>query len=125
MAAPGPSTPFRPLLSGQQADEVRRTFLKSFGFTKRDVRRIQAMAETVEHGYAPAALADLDVPYRVGACMAGEETRTSGKYLGEWAGRTLLWWEMNEREADLWRRRRSSGPKAVPSRRGPGGADPP
>jgi hypothetical protein len=115
MAAPGPSTPFRPLLSGQEHDRIHKAFLKSFGFTKRDVRRIQAMAETVEHGEAPAALADLDVPFRVGACMPGQESRSTGKYLGEWAGRTLLWWEMGERETEVWRRKRATGPKPVPS----------
>jgi hypothetical protein len=30
------------------------------------------------------------------------------------SGRTLLWWAMNEREAEVWRRKRRAGPKAVP-----------
>jgi hypothetical protein len=116
LASPGPSTPYRPLLSGAVADALRRAFLKSFGFTRRDVRRIQAMAEAVEPNYAPASLDDLDVPYRVGACWPGQENRTTGKYLGEWKGRTLLFWEMNEPEADRWRRKRARGPKPVPGR---------
>lgn len=33
MAAPGPSTPCRPLLSGPLADAARSAFLKGFGFT--------------------------------------------------------------------------------------------
>lgn len=117
MASPGPSTPYRPLLSGLIADEVKRRFLKSFGFTRRDVRRIQAMAELVSDNHAPAALADLDVPYRVGACPPGTEWTSTGKVLGEWAGRTLLWWPMNEREEQAWRASRRTGPKPVPSPR--------
>lgn len=73
MVSPGPSAPFRPLLGGLIAEEVRRQFLRSFGFTARDVRRIQAMAETCSSGFEAAALADLDVPYRVGACLPGAE----------------------------------------------------
>lgn len=114
MASPGPSTPYRPLLSGILADEAKRQFLKSFGFTKRDVRRIQAIAEATEPGDQPAALADLDVPYRVGACMPGHEGYQSGRVLGEWAGRTLLWWPMNKREEEFWRRSRRIGPKPMP-----------
>lgn len=117
MAAPGPSTPFRPLLGGLVAQETKRQFLKSFGFTRRDVRRIQALAEATVAGGQPAALADLDVPYRVGACMPGQESYVSGQILGEWAGRTLLWWPMNEREEQVWRRNRSSGPKPMPKAR--------
>lgn len=115
LAAPGPSTPFRPLLSGLVADEVKRQFLKSFGFTPRDIRRIQALAEATTGGEVPAALNDLDVPFRVGACMPGMEGYSTGKVLGEWAGRALLFWEMNGREVEVWRRNRRTGPKAVPS----------
>jgi hypothetical protein len=117
MASPGPSTPYVPLLSGLLASEIRRQFLKSFGFTKRDVRRIQAMAELVDPTFAPQALDDLDVPYRVGAIWPGQESRSTGKYLGEWKGRTLLFWgPMEGREHDVWRQNRRTGPKAMPSR---------
>jgi hypothetical protein len=121
MVSPGPATPFRPLLSGLIAEEVRRRFLRSFGFTARDVRRIQAMAENCTRGHEPAALADLDVPYRVGACLPGAEGYSSGQLLGEWKGRSLLWWAMNEREEEEWRRKRRAGPKPVPSTRRPAG----
>ena len=108
MAAPGPSTPFRPLLSGPKADAARRAFLNGFGFTKRDVRRIRAMADaaSAEGRGDPAALDDLDVPYRVGCCYPGRESYSSGRLLGEWAGRTLLWWPMNDQEEEVWRRKR-------------------
>lgn len=118
MASPGPSTPYRPLLSGLIADQVKREFLRSFGFTRRDVKRIQLMAETCDGPHSPPALNDLDVPYRVGACMPGLESRSTGQMLGEWKGRTLLWWPMNEREEEVWRRKRRSGPKPVPSPKG-------
>lgn len=112
MASPGDSTPFRPLLSGPNADAVHRQFLRSFGFTRRDIVRIKQLAEATERD-APAALDNLDVPFRVGACMPGQEWTSSGQRLGEWAGRTLLWWPMNEREAEIWRQRRRTGPKPV------------
>jgi hypothetical protein len=115
MATTGPGTPFRPLLSGAHAEQARREFLKGFGFTRRDVRRIKAMAEAAAaSGSDPVALSDLDVPYRVGCCYPGDERHSSGKPLGEWAGRTLLWWPMNRQEEEVWRRKRRAGPKAMP-----------
>lgn len=117
MASPGPSTPFRPLAGGAAANAVRQAFLKSFGFTPRDVRRIKAMAEATTANELPKALDDLDVPFRVGACMIGREGYSSGKILGEWAGRSLLYWDMHDAEAEAWRRKRRTGPKAIPSMR--------
>jgi hypothetical protein len=115
MASPGPSTPYRPLLGGIVANEVKRAFLKSFGFTPRDVRRIQAVAEATTKLETPASLDDLDVPFRVGACMPGREGYSTGKILGEWAGRSLLYWPMNDREQEVWERSRRRGPKLMPS----------
>jgi len=114
MASPGPSTPYRPLLTGLKAEQVRREFLRSFGFTARDIKRIQLHAESLRGDFLPAALNDLDVPYRVGACFPGHECYTTGQILGEWAGRTLLWWRMNAPEEEVWRRKRRSGPKPLP-----------
>ncbi len=114
MASPALSTPYRPLLSGLLAEEARRRFLRSFGFTPRDVLRIQRLAESATNGFLSKALDDLDVPYRVGACMPAEAARFSGQVLGEWAGRTLLWWRMNEREEEIWRQKRRTGPKPMP-----------
>jgi hypothetical protein len=112
MASPGESTPYRPLLSGPRHDAERKAFLLGFGFTRRDVARIKAMAEKVTTNHCPAALNDLDVPYRVGACWPGDERHHSGRVLGEWAGRTLLYWEMAGVERDHWARRRR-GPRPV------------
>lgn len=120
MASPGPSTPFRPLLSGLLADEAKRQFLKGFGFSKRDVLRIQRLAEaTTRDESPPPPLADLDVPFRIGSCWPGREGYFTGRILGEYAGRTLLYWEMNQAEAEVWARRRRVGPKPVPSPRRP------
>jgi hypothetical protein len=112
MASPGPSTPYRPLLTGPGGEFAHAQFLRSFGFTKRDVLRIKAMAETVTLNYMPAALNDLDVPYRVGACIDGEERHSSGEVLGLWAGRKLLYWKMMGAEFDRWQARRP-GPRKV------------
>lgn len=117
MASPGEATPFTPLLSGLRHDEARRQFLKSFGFTRRDIARIKALAEAVTVNHSPAALADLDVPVRVGACMPGSERYLSGEVLGEWAGRVLVYWRMHPAEVERWARARRTGPKPVPSRR--------
>jgi hypothetical protein len=123
MCAPaGEGVPFRPMTTSEGKakllhDEVhgkteRQAFLRSFGFSGRDLVRIRAMAETVTAAYVPAALNDLDVPFRVGACMAGDERYSSGQVLGLWAGRALLWWGMNGREKEVWARR-PKGPRRV------------
>jgi len=122
MASPGPGTPMRPLLADERtvglppttimSDAQRKAFLKSFGFTRRDIVRIKAMAESTTGNYLPAALNDLDVPIRVGACPAGQESRSTGKVLGSWAGRTLLYWDMYVEEREVWARRRP-GPRRV------------
>ena len=112
MASPGPSTPYRPLRTGYRHDADRRAFLLGFGFTKRDIVRIRAMAEATTINYTPAALNDLDVPFRIGAAWPGTERHSSGQVLGEWAGRTLLYWEMAGSERDRWASRRR-GPRPV------------
>ena len=106
MASPGPSTPYRALRTGYQHAADRRAFLLGFGFTKRDIVRIRAMAETTTANYAPAALNDLDVPFRIGAAWPGTERHSSGQVLGEWKGRVLLYWEMKGAERDRWASRR-------------------
>jgi hypothetical protein len=112
MASPGPSTPFRPLQSNVSQQILRAEFVRSFGFTKRDTARIKAMAERTTRNNNEVALNDLDVPFRVGACMIGDERHSSGLVLGEWAGRSLLYWEMTGAERDHWASRRR-GPRAV------------
>lgn len=112
MASPGPGTPFRPLRTGLRHDAERQAFLRGFGFTSRDLARIKAMAECVTHSYVPAGLSDLDVPYRVGACMPEDRRHSSGDVLGEWAGRTLLYWKLEGVAYDRWRAR-PKGPRGV------------
>ena len=112
MASPGRSTPFTPLRTGFAHDRDRRAFLIGFGFSRRDVVRIKAMAEATTANSIPKALNDLDVPFRIGACWPGSERYSSGKVLGEWFGRTLLYWEMSGSERDRWASRRR-GPRGV------------
>jgi hypothetical protein len=110
MASPAEGTPMRPLLtpSGVLAKQAfdRKAFLKSFRFTRLDLIRIKALAEATTENYSPSPLDDLDVPFRVGACMPGGEKFSSGELLGSWAGRRLLYWAMNEGERTAWDRRR-------------------
>jgi hypothetical protein len=112
MASPGPATPYRPLRSGQGGDLKRAQFLQAFGFSKRDIVRIKAHAESATALFVPAAINDLDVPFRVAACMAGDERHSNGQVLGSWAGRTLLYWPMMGAERDHWEARRP-GPRKV------------
>ena len=80
----------RPAADRLRHDRDRRAFLIGFGFTKRDIVRIKALAETAAANFTPAALNDLDVPFRIGAIWPGMERHSSSRVLGEWAGRTLL-----------------------------------
>jgi hypothetical protein len=111
MASPGDSTPFRPLLSGAVGAARRQAFLRAFGFSRRDVLRIKALAEGVTDTYAPAALDDLDVPYRVGA-YRHDGHLPNGDVLGEWAGRVLLYWPLTGMTYGRWERRRP-GPRRL------------
>ena len=110
MASAGQATPFRPLITPDvvraRLEAERKAFLKSFGFTRRDMIRIKAMAESTTANYSPAALNDLDVAVRVGACMPGGERHTTGAWLGSWAGRSLLYWTINSGEREIWAKRR-------------------
>jgi hypothetical protein len=90
--------------------------LRQFAFTRRDITRIKALAEKTTQLYTPAALDDLDVPYRVGVKLSGQGS-TSGEILGQWNGRVLIWWAMNGREREAWERKRRTGPKPVPGPR--------
>ena len=75
----------------------------ALGLSRDDIARIQALAESLSplDGSTPA-LADLSVPIRVVAVHRGEESRFSGEVLGEWAGRSILFWRMTNREREAW-----------------------
>jgi hypothetical protein len=90
----------------------RQSFLKGFGFTRRDMLRIKVLAEAVTLSANPRPLNDLDVPFVVGACPMGQESRSTGQPLGHWAGRSLLWWPMNEPEREVWAAR-PKGPRKI------------
>ena len=93
-------------MSDAQKREQHRTWLKGFGFSDDDWRRIKNLAADVTPNYCPAALDDLSVPVRVGACLAGDRSRSSGRLLGTFDGRALLYWPMRESERESWARRR-------------------
>lgn len=85
----------------------RQAHLRSFGFTPDDIRRIQTLAEAATYYSQPAALDDLSVPIRVGACVPERAGYHNGKVLGEWAGRVLLYWPIQEgSERRAWEARR-------------------
>lgn len=112
MASPGTGSPFRPLRTGYRHDAERQAFLRTFGFSRRDIVRLRALAEMTSRRARPRPLNDLDAPYVVSACMPGQEHRHAGKVLGHWAGRTLLYTEMNEAERHVWDMR-PKGPRPV------------
>ncbi len=75
----------------------------ALGLSHDDVARIQALAESLDPlDGSTSALTDLSVPIRVVAVHRGEENRFSGEVLGEWAGRSILFWRMTNREREAW-----------------------
>lgn len=76
----------------------------TLGFSRTDIRRIQALAEACTDLDYGAALVDLSVPVRVGVCPLGRESYFSGEVLGTWAGRSILVWRMKNREVEQWER---------------------
>lgn len=112
MASPAEGTPYRPLRTGIGADARRELYLRSFSFSTRDIARIKFLAERVTPTWDPPPLRDLDVPYTVGAVWPGRELRSTGRFLGHWANRTLLVWEMNLAEREVWAAR-PKGPRPV------------
>lgn len=62
-----------------------------------DVERILRHVDTYESGNQPAALADLDCAYRVGACKVGEEWHYNGTPMGRYKGWTVLYWRKDGR----------------------------
>lgn len=84
-----------------------KAWLASFQFTERDWRRIRQLAADTNGNYAPPALVDLDVPYRVIAVMPAASCRHyNGKLLGVIEGRAILVWELVGREREAWARRK-------------------
>jgi len=124
MASVGHGTPYRPLLTpagrkvfgleGTANDDVapedpaarRKAWLLSFGFTRRDTRRIRQLAEQTRPGYSPSALDDLDVPVRIVAVSPEEKHAPNGEELGRWAGNRILFWRLVGREFEAWQKRR-------------------
>lgn len=75
---------------------AHRAWLETFAFTELDWFRIKRHALTVAPNYQPAALDDLDAPYRVGACPVTTRRHASGVLLGVYEGRAILAWPQTE-----------------------------
>jgi hypothetical protein len=65
---------------------------RHYGITDRDWARIKALTDQVTPLYVPAALDDLDAPYRVGAVRKEDRSRFSGEPIGVFNGCAILVW---------------------------------
>ncbi len=65
--------------------------------SRRDIARIQAMAEQVTVAHQPPILEDLDAPIRVGACLPGQETYSGAHVIAAWRGRLVLGWPLSRK----------------------------
>lgn len=65
--------------------------------SRRDIARIQAMAEQVTETHQPPILEDLDAPIRVGACLPGQETYLGAQVIAAWRGRLVLGWALSRK----------------------------
>jgi hypothetical protein len=83
-----------------------RAILSTAGFSPEDIERIEALWSQVTELSSPAALDDLSVPYRVGACRAIDAHRFSGLPIVSWGGKSILLWQMTEREREAWKRKK-------------------
>lgn len=79
-------------MSPEQRAERHRAWLAGFGFSERDWRRMKALAEVVTDHYIPAAMDDLDAPWRVQAVPADTRRWSGGQLLGVHKGKALLCW---------------------------------
>lgn len=65
--------------------------------SRRDIARIQAMAEQVTEAHQPPILEGLDAPIRVGACLPGQETYLGAHVIAAWRGRLVLGWPLSRK----------------------------
>jgi ferric-dicitrate binding protein FerR (iron transport regulator) len=93
------------IMTDAQKRERHAAWLKSFGFSDQDWRRMKDLAERVTGNANPPALIDLSVPIRVAACPPKDARHFNGRLLGVHAGAALLYWPMSEREVESWTRR--------------------
>jgi hypothetical protein len=96
----------------QERRDTHADFVASFGFSDEDRRRIKLLAHEVTPHYSPAALGDLSVPIRVGARLAKDVGRSSGRVLGtltrpDGVKVALLYWRVTRgMEMEAWERAR-------------------
>lgn len=85
--------------------------IAAFGFSDRDKQRIRLLAEEVTEHSSPAALDDLSVPIRVGACLLEKRRHLGGEVLGtltraDGVKIALLYWKISRgMEMEAWERR--------------------
>lgn len=75
----------------------RRPSAQRRHLSRRDIARIQAMAEQVTEGRQPPILEDLDALIRVGACLPGQETYLGAHVIAAWRGRLVLGWPLSRK----------------------------
>ena len=75
---------------------AHRAWLADFGFTADDWARIKSHALLTTGTAEPAALDDLEAPYRVGARLVETRRWSSGVLLGVYEGRAILAWPQTE-----------------------------
>lgn len=65
--------------------------LAAMGVSETDWTRIKAHVLTATQQMTPAALDDLDAPWRITGCLSGHD-RFSGTPIGTYQGRVILAW---------------------------------
>lgn len=75
----------------------RRPSARRRHLSRRDIARIQAMAEEVTETHQPPILEDLDAPIRIGACLPGQETYLGAHVITAWRGRLVLGWALSRK----------------------------
>lgn len=66
--------------------------LASLGFSERDVERIKRLSEEVTELHVPAALEDLDAPFRVSVVLASDRRLYSGRMVKKIGDKVVLVW---------------------------------
>jgi hypothetical protein len=72
--------------------EAWKLWFEQLGISERDWTRIRELAMTATSSHQPAALDDLDAPWRIGAVPVEKRKYVSGTQIGIWRGRAILIW---------------------------------
>lgn len=66
--------------------------LASLGFSERDIERVKRLSEEVTELHVPAALEELDAPFRVSVVLASDRRLYSGRMVGRIGDKVVLVW---------------------------------